>query len=186
MANYIFLDVDGVLNSVSYFEKVGYETEWDVDPEAVKLLGKLCQEFDCKVILSSSWRRNLKDDLTPTDIVVKQRKWNKKHGLTPETNTDLLLRLLKENKINLIGKTDTDILLVDHLKWDRIGQIYRYIEKNLSDEDNFIILDDEDVIGEGPNRYDYLKKNFIQTDFNKKGFDEVAYEKAVQIFKETQ
>lgn len=184
MANYIFLDVDGVLNSVSYFEKVGYETEWDVDPDAVKLLGKLCQEFDCKVVLSSSWRRNLKDDLTPTDTVIQQRKWYEEHGLTPETNTDLLLRLLKENKINLVGKTDIDILLVDHLKWDRVGQIYRYIEKNLTDKDKFIILDDEDVIGEGPNRYFYLKKNFIQTDFNDKGFDQQAYKKAVQIFKE--
>ena len=56
----IFLDVDGVLNSDEYFEKIrdleidGIESEVDVDK--IKLLKKAIEETGAKVVLSSSWR----------------------------------------------------------------------------------------------------------------------------------
>lgn len=57
---YLFLDVDGVLNSVSW-----YREEWnknhaypqgDFDPKCVELVNRIVEETGCKVVVSSSWR----------------------------------------------------------------------------------------------------------------------------------
>jgi hypothetical protein len=57
---YLFLDVDGVLNSVSW-----YREEWnkdhsypqgDFDPKCVEIVNRIVEETGCKVVVSSSWR----------------------------------------------------------------------------------------------------------------------------------
>ncbi len=56
----IFLDIDGVLNSDEYFDKIknnniqGIQSKIDV--EKIKLLKKVVNETGAKVVLSSSWR----------------------------------------------------------------------------------------------------------------------------------
>lgn len=56
----IFLDIDGVLNSDEYFDKIdglnieGIESQ--VDIEKIKLLKRAVDETGAKVVLSSSWR----------------------------------------------------------------------------------------------------------------------------------
>lgn len=56
----IFLDIDGVLNSDEYFDKIknlniqGIESE--VDVEKIKLLKKAINETGANVVLTSSWR----------------------------------------------------------------------------------------------------------------------------------
>ena len=56
----IFLDIDGVLNSDEYFDKIknlniqGIQSQ--VDIEKIKLLKKAIDETGAKVVLSSSWR----------------------------------------------------------------------------------------------------------------------------------
>lgn len=56
----IFLDIDGVLNSDEYFDKIenkniqGIQSEIDV--EKIKLLKKAIDKTGAKVVLSSSWR----------------------------------------------------------------------------------------------------------------------------------
>lgn len=56
----IFLDVDGVLNSDEYFDKIknldidGIQSE--VDVEKIKLLKRTIDEAGSKVVLTSSWR----------------------------------------------------------------------------------------------------------------------------------
>lgn len=56
----IFLDIDGVLNSDEYFDKIknlniqGIESE--VDVEKIKLLKKAVDETGANVVLTSSWR----------------------------------------------------------------------------------------------------------------------------------
>lgn len=56
----IFLDIDGVLNSDEYFEKVVHSNiqgiERDVDVEKIKLLKKAIDETGAKIVLISSWR----------------------------------------------------------------------------------------------------------------------------------
>lgn len=75
----IFLDVDGVLNSDDYFDKIenlnieGIEN--DIDVEKIKLLKEAVEQTGAKVVLSSSWRytrkaKSLKELLLRYDIYV--------------------------------------------------------------------------------------------------------------------
>lgn len=59
----IFLDVDGVLNSMAWFdqnkEKTGYS---EINPEKVKLLKEIVENTDSKIVLSSTWRQLVKTE----------------------------------------------------------------------------------------------------------------------------
>ena len=111
---YIFLDIDGVLNSNDV-------TSCDKSPEGflglnynlVKILSEFVKEEKPKVILSSTWRKSKFGDL----------EW--------------LESRLKEYDIQIDGYTTKDF------SEDRRDlQIIDYIEKNLKEEDNFCIIDD--------------------------------------------
>ena len=54
--NIIFLDIDGVLNSYAYHK----ETENDLNLKSVDILSQIYHKFNCKIVLSSTWRE-LKD-----------------------------------------------------------------------------------------------------------------------------
>ncbi len=75
----IFLDIDGVLNSDEYFDKVSnlniQGIEQEIDIEKIKLLKKAINETGAKVVLSSSWRytkkaQQLKELLANYEICV--------------------------------------------------------------------------------------------------------------------
>ena len=105
----IFLDIDGVLNSDEYFDRIeglnmqGIENQ--VDVEKIKLIKKAVEETGAKVVLSSSWRykRNaqyLKQLLFEHDIFVDStpylnnergieiKEWLKEH---PDTEDFVIL-----------------------------------------------------------------------------------------------
>lgn len=57
----IFLDIDGVLNSQKWYiseKNVGdsKNTDYDLDPNCIFLINKLCEETNSKIVLSSDWR----------------------------------------------------------------------------------------------------------------------------------
>lgn len=75
----IFLDIDGVLNSDEYFDKISnldiQGIEQEIDIEKIKLLKKAINETGAKVVLSSSWRytkngQQLKELLSNYEICV--------------------------------------------------------------------------------------------------------------------
>lgn len=180
MANYIFLDIDGVLNNqgsiMLYHNTLGNEDYFDRG--SLTLLSQLCELFNCKVVLSSSWRRGLNDDLTPKHLTTKYFD-----GSEEESQTARMIRLFKEYNIPLVGKTDTE----HHAdgKWDRAGQILRYVNKYLQPEDKWVIFDDDDVIGEAPIKHqERLEKHFIQTNFYLSGLSHKEIIKAIKIFEE--
>lgn len=71
----IFLDVDGILNSVKFFEEKSQAKRWkefkdkldkhiawgvcNINPKAVKLLNKLVAETKAKIVVTSSWRGDI-------------------------------------------------------------------------------------------------------------------------------
>jgi hypothetical protein len=68
MTPIIFLDIDGVLNSGSFFGRTQDERKnqefdretWElkqIDPEAVALLNKIIDSTGAEVVISSTWRR---------------------------------------------------------------------------------------------------------------------------------
>lgn len=73
MTKICFLDIDGVLNSVNFFEEKSQSKRWNefkekyenkhiafglanIDPKAVELLNKLTEATGAKIVVSSSWR----------------------------------------------------------------------------------------------------------------------------------
>ena len=91
MMKVIFLDVDGVLNSDEYFDRIenlnvqGIENEIDVNK--IKLLKRAIDETKSKVVLTSSWRytrkaKSLKDLLSNYEIYVDSTPFiNNNRGL---------------------------------------------------------------------------------------------------------
>lgn len=62
----IFLDIDGVLNSDAYFDRIKDRVmegiEEDIDIKTIELLNKAVKETGAKVVLDSSWRYRRKAD----------------------------------------------------------------------------------------------------------------------------
>lgn len=57
----LFLDIDGVLCTLRSHFAYGLPggLERHLDPVAVRMLAKFCEESNCKIVLSSSWRDDL-------------------------------------------------------------------------------------------------------------------------------
>jgi len=53
---FLFLDIDGVLNSHAYARKLGKGGILGIDPDAVKHLQRVVDETGCELVLSSTWR----------------------------------------------------------------------------------------------------------------------------------
>lgn len=124
--NYIFLDIDGVLNSEPFMKMHIYD-KVSIDESKIKLLSKIVKECDAKIILTSSRRITFTKNLKPKD-----------NNRTAKE----LIRLLNKYEISLFARTK--IYDVDWDKALREEEIREYINKNLTKDDNYIILDDED------------------------------------------
>lgn len=75
----LFLDIDGVLNSVKFFNTLphGFTTTRSdeiLDPEAIERVNKIINETGAKIVVSSSWRIGL--SLVELQILLKD------HGIT--------------------------------------------------------------------------------------------------------
>jgi histidinol phosphatase-like enzyme len=130
---YLFLDIDGVLNSFDDYKMTGEEflkklneISFIVSKKQIRLLNEIIEEYNPKIVLSSYWR-------TRYDL--------------KEIN-----KMFKDNGFlgQIVGMTDEDG--AEHKQ--RWAQIKRYIGKH--NVKNFIILDD-DKLGEGA--YNHIKTN---------------------------
>lgn len=55
--NIIFLDIDGVLNSLPYFESLkDTETNSEIDESKLPLLKRIVEENNAQIVLSSTWK----------------------------------------------------------------------------------------------------------------------------------
>ena len=59
--NVIFLDIDGVLITRHLDE------DKDVE-EKVKILADICKEYECKIVIESSWKEEIDEETLETDI----------------------------------------------------------------------------------------------------------------------
>lgn len=161
--NFLFLDIDGVLNSETWamghgfgepftHKHVKHKTPSQIrsysvkrarlNPASVYVLDKLCKELHCRVVMTTTWRLYGVGD--------SEIYWN-----------DLFQTIMNESfnskcHINVIGCTPD---LTDE-KASRGQEIQRWVEKNSRfNIENMIILDDiDDGISE---LYD---KHFFKTD----------------------
>ncbi|MGM9878818.1 MAG: HAD domain-containing protein [Bacilli bacterium] len=160
----VFLDIDGVLVHSKYENK---ENE-NIDEEKIKLLKKIIDETDAKIILSSSWRSFYESDgkLYHYECFYKLKELLKKHQLEIYSQTpSLVLEAIKDfdNKTIKFNPETT-----------RAGEINLWLNNN--DVESFVILDDEKSEWE----YFGYEQNVIETHYNE-GLLENNVTKAIQI-----
>ena len=118
--NYIFLDVDGVLNNINHYKKQHKKyggrffcQNMPFNPRSLKNLRRIAKKTNSSIILTSSWR-NSHDAM----VVLEAR--------------------LAEYGLKILSKTE-------YLEGKRGIEIVKWIEKEKIDaiEDRFIIIDDE-------------------------------------------
>lgn len=107
MANIIFLDIDGVLNSNFYSDGLQKEISngTSLDEDKIKLLAHLVKKTDAKIILHSGWRLWFASALIPlrpeAKNLVNLLKKERLHldGLTPDLTTE---KIRKTKKFSLV------------------------------------------------------------------------------------
>ena len=113
---YLFLDIDGVLNDHSIYDKLGIDhhhtKNFILQKEKINLLNQIVEKYNPIIILSSYWRKKYS--------IKKINKIFKKNGFIGHIS----------DKTTNKGKEHDD-------RWN---QIKKYITKN--NIKNFIILDD--------------------------------------------
>ena len=116
--NYIFFDVDGVLNGT---DENGNLIDEEIQIDKVNRLIELAKSTDSKLVMSSTWRTS----------------WDKNGELIKQREKALMLdELLRESDCKLYSITPV-------LNYDRNIEIKIWLKENAQTDDNFICLDDE-------------------------------------------
>ena len=91
--NIIFLDVDGVLNSIDYAKKVYEETrkphseyEYPFDPQCLEYLKKLVVQTNANIVVTSTWRKTEEGKKVLQDVLKQYDLADRVIGYTPVLN----------------------------------------------------------------------------------------------------
>lgn len=150
MANFIFLDIDGVMNNRrDWTSKVNNKSEQFYDhrmfcDDSWQLLSSVCKRANAVVVLSSTWRLGFtygKDG----QVVVEN----------PECHlSNKLMEYFNNYNIKFVGITTKS--------WAPRGkQIMEYVKSALELDDKFVVIDDESF---GIREY-VSEEQFIKTEF---------------------
>lgn len=163
----VFLDFDGVITTL--------ESGWNLCPKKMRLLGKILQATDAKIVISSSWRRFSLDE---TLKFISGGSIHSKGNPFPYCDkvvgiTDRMYAFSYNDPINERRGKRPNYLI------PRGVEIDRWLKVNGHDVENYVILDDDD---------DMLycqRSHFIQTDAYK-GLSEDDVKKAIEILNKEQ
>lgn len=155
----VFLDVDGVLNSRSYFNSLPRGTLYqDIDETKVELLKQIIDQTQAEIVLSSTWRglKDLGEMNQPHPMYTYLVETLAKYGLSIMSHTPLI----QEN---------------------RPLEIYTWLNNRVDTIEAFVILDDD--WGEDDYRPYGLKSHLIKTSFygDKGGLQSQDVEQAIKI-----
>ena len=139
--NVIFLDIDGVLITIHSKENEDIE-------KRIKILKEICEENNCKIVISSSLKNTIDEE-------------------TMETNNEFInyiLNCFKKYNIECIGRTPTvekkkdNIYYISTWKEDEI-RLYLYKHPEIK---HYCIIDDDDL---APNNSDLnkVRKHLVKT-----------------------
>lgn len=159
--NVIFLDVDGVLNSLAFYKGFGNTSEApDIDIRTVARLAEICKACDCRIVLSSTWR-----DLKGSE----------------ERESCEAYKYL-ENCLAEYGLTIYDVTPM-HLN-NRPEEIAAWLEEHKDEVRNFVSLDD-DFSEERYARFGLgghlVRTDFFVTDEADGGLQDRHVEEAIKI-----
>lgn len=148
MTNYIFLDIDGVLNSEHTLdescENMGQKMASIISDQLVKNLSYLVEKTDAKIILSSSWRTYFGDNINdPRNIfamflIHSLNKYNLKlHDMTPYPKGPHSSERGLEIKTYVEQNNITDYVVIDDEQFSDFKthlDMSRFIQTNFGDE----------------------------------------------------
>jgi len=121
VANIIFLDIDGVLNTRKHLarqkRKTGSMSSLNWSPIACRHVTLLCKQFDARIVISSTWRYNHTLD--------ELRSFCADNEIAPELVLDTTPALIHEEQMGTYRRGD---------------EIAGWLEDN--DWGNYVILDD--------------------------------------------
>ena len=151
----IFLDIDGVLNSLNYRRRMGMQYFSEIiDRQKMPLLKKIVDVTDAKIVLSTTWRKY----------------WNE--GETqPDPAGENINRIFGEYGISVYSKTP----VLENS--GRAAEIKAWLRRNPY-VDGFVILDDKDFGWPAE-----LRAHFIWTDLNGDGLEEAQVQEVIDILK---
>lgn len=158
MRKIIFLDIDGVLNSIDYFAQTeGCKGYTEINPEKVKLLKEIVDRTGAEIVLSSTWRN------------LAQRENEPEHPMyTYLTDT------LKEYGMEIVDHTP-------YIGQDRPKEIRAWLDNQQDKDVRFVSLDDDFQ----KHKYDEagIGDCLVRTSFYEKdgGLRKEHVEKAVEI-----
>lgn len=159
----IFLDVDGVLNYEYCKYKVG--AYYGVDPEKVALLKQIVDATKAKIVLSSTWRR----EITP--------------GMPLECQDNPfaieLMGKLRDQGLKLYDYTSVDS--DDKYRARQIRELIKEYRRNGQQIDGWVVLDDD--LFDGFMDRDF-KPHFVCTNYFEGGLSEDDVTKAIAILNE--
>lgn len=158
MNKYIFLDIDGVLNSMDWFEQNKNVSGFiEINPDKVKLLKEIVDETGASIILSSSWRELYTSN-----------------GKQENEMYTYLIDSLKQFGLYIKDHTP-------YINDNRPLEIKTWLENNDNESDRYVSLDD-DYSYEAYKQYGIeehlVKTSFYETDG---GLRQEHVDKAVKI-----
>lgn len=122
--NVIFLDFDGVLNTIHY------TTMEDVERK-IQILADICKDFDCKVVIEAA----AKDAIDEETLEVEKESW-----------VNDIFKLFKKYDIKCIGRTPNVIKRIGENTYIPIwkeDEIIQYLEMH-PEIKHYCIIDDDD------------------------------------------
>lgn len=117
--NIIFLDIDGVLNSMAYFENLKDKKYNEIDESKLPLLQKMVTENNAQLVLSSTWR--YLDDTQHTECY---EMWQ------------YLINTLDKYDLKIIDKTPI-------INGNRPLEIKTWLENNNTQKINWVSIEDD-------------------------------------------
>ena len=161
----IFLDVDGVLNSMSFYHKVESITEHPVDPDAVKRVKRLIELTEQLSVPGKDGRQERGGVPHNTVNVILTSSWRVGWNKDPKLQ-DTAGRML-DNACAMYGVRLYDKTGVSQIG-DRPDEVLEFLMKYPYRVDGFVILYDANFFWE---KY-RLSEWWVQTSFKEDGFQE--------------
>jgi len=159
----IFLDIDGVLNSVQsahMYHRLRGKKVNPYDDFCLTAVCLLCDILDahpdCKLVISSSWRKRYCDDLDASNDINLKSIFDP----LPDENIKQLIQSRVIGRTKAIYKEIPQGIKVSNREVFRGDEIQEWIDTNkdrLAKDFKFVILDDESDMG-------YLYNHHVQTD----------------------
>lgn len=150
----LFLDIDGVLNSKRYDESRSLDSSFNIDETRLPLVKEIIDRTGALIVLSSTWRRKLYDDMRP------------KNG----EGTRLLLTF-EQYSLKLSYKTPE---FDEHIS--RSDEIRAWLSAHDGEIESFVIIDD--TFG----GWGELSDRLVKTDYRiGRGLEQRHVEAAVKL-----